>query len=203
MAFYYKKRNNLISNNFNEVLGPKWIRLTHDSKNPLVIGLGGEQGYMTSSQKRELGICNCVGLMAEVSNTNGGIKAKKLFVSNLSRNTDKGSNALLEHLFHSCSQSPIREMIERKTKLEICTDNAPPYISRFFLYGCTKGMFERFPNLRLIRWAPLAPCHGKTDLDRRFSSFSSWINTYQLSKRIDSVEMMLGVLNDGASAANL
>ena len=46
-------------------LGKEWVRLIHDAKNPLVIGLGGTDGAMTTEQKRRLGIVSCVGAMAE------------------------------------------------------------------------------------------------------------------------------------------
>ena len=59
-----------------------------------------------------------------------------------------------------------------------------------------------FPNLKLIRWAPLCPLHGKTHLDRRFSSITSWINKHQLSARITSINHMNSVLIAGARGAN-
>ena len=49
----------------------------------------------------------------------------------------------------------------------------------------------------------MCPCHGKSDLDRRFSSFTSWINTYQFSNRINSVNEMMKVLQNGAKGSNL
>ena len=91
----------------------------------------------------------------------------------------------------------------RHTKVEVTHDNAPTYISKEFLYGCTKTISMMYPHIKLIRYAPLAPCHGKTNLDRRFSSFTSWVTTFQFSQRIDSVETMCKVLNEGSKIANL
>ena len=76
------------------------MRLTHDSKNPLVIGKGGP-GEMTEEQKRNLGICSCVGTMLEYSISRGEVE--KLFVANLSLNTDKTAYATLQHLNNSLS----------------------------------------------------------------------------------------------------
>ena len=130
---------------------------------------------MTTGQKRKLGTAACVGLMIEFADPNGGDKAKKSFVANVSLNKDKNAEATLQHFQHSCSQSPIKEILEdpSHTKLEVTCDNARNYKSKEFVYGATKGMFKRYPHLKLIRWAPLCPCHGKTDLDRRFSSFTT------------------------------
>ena len=44
LANAYKKRNRAIHNDFNKTLGPQWVRITNDAKNPLVIGLGGVGG---------------------------------------------------------------------------------------------------------------------------------------------------------------
>ena len=171
----YLERERAITNNFNGALGKNWIRLIHDSKNPLVIGLGGEHGQMTTEQKRLLGTCSCVGTMIQYSDPHGGKPALKRFVSNLSLNTDKNAYATLQHLYHSLEQSPIKEIISNTayTHLEVSFDNAPAYKSHEFLYGCTKVLSQKYPHLQVIRWVPLCPCHGKTDLDRRFSSFSS------------------------------
>ena len=59
-----------------------------------------------------------------------------------------------------------------------------------------------FPNLKLIRWAPLCPMHWKTHLDRRFSSITRWQNTYQLKAKITSIEHMQAVLTAGKRGSN-
>ena len=206
LAMAYLKRGRSIENDFNKVFGPEWLRITNDAKNPLVIGRGGlEEMGMSTAQKRSLGICSCVGTMVEYSDPKGGKAPKRAYVSNLSRNTDKSSYAALEHLIHSLHQSPIKELLEdkSKTKVEISHDNASNYKSKEFLYGCTKTLSKMYPHLKVIQWVPLAPLHGKTNLDRRFSSFTSWINTFQLSKRIGTVKQMEKVLKDGAEGSNL
>ena len=204
LAKAYRNRNRAIAKNF-EVLGSDWTRITHDAKNPLVIGLGGIDGGMTGDQKRHLGISTCVGTMLEYGNPEGGAECKKAFVINLSKNVDKNSYATLQHLWHSIQQSPIKEILSdtRRTKLEVTFDNAPNYISKYFLYGCTKGIHQLYPHLKIIRYVPLCPLHGKSDLDRRFSSLTSWISTYQHSKRIESIPKMRQVLEDGHAGSNL
>ena len=87
----YLERQRAISNNFDKVLGRDWIRITNDAKNPLVIGKGGIDSAMTTDQKRELGICTCVGTMIEFSDPGGSGKARRAYATNLSLNTDKGS----------------------------------------------------------------------------------------------------------------
>ena len=206
LAMAYLKRGRAIQKDFNKALGPQWIRITNDAKNPLVIGKGGlERGGMSTAQKRSLGICSCVGTMVEFSDPNGGKAPKAVYVSNLSRNKDKSSYSVLEHLIHSMHQSPIKEIMEDKSKtmVEISHDNPPNYKSKEFLYGCTKTLSKMYPHWKLIQWVPLAPLHGKTNLDRRFSSFTSWINTFQLSERIGTVKKMERVLIDGATGSNI
>lgn len=139
-----------------------------------MIGEGGIGGAMTTKQKRHLGICGCVGTMVEYCDPVGD-KCRKAFVVNLSRNTDKNANACLQHLWHSLLQSPIKEILSDKkhTKVAVTFDNARNYISHEFLHGCTKGIVQMFPHIKLIQWSPMVPCHGKSDLDRRFSSLTS------------------------------
>ena len=159
---------------------------------------------MTNQQKRQLGICACVGTMIEYCDSKES-EAKRAFVANISKNTDKTSYSTLEHLYHSLEQSPLKEIMENKnhTHVEMTFDHASNYISKEYLYGCTKVIAQKYPHIRLIRWAPLCPCHGKTDLDRRFSSFTSWITTHQYSNRIGSAKKMVEVINSGVVGSNL
>ena len=86
LAMAYLKRARGIQNDFNKALGPEWLRITNDAKNPLVIGKGGlEEGGMSTAQKRNLGICSCVGTMVEFSDPKGGKAPKRAYVSNLSK----------------------------------------------------------------------------------------------------------------------
>lgn len=155
LAKVYDTRNKAIHDDFTGKggLGNEWIRLIHDAKNPLVIGLGGTDGAMTTEQKRRLGIVSCVGAMVEYADINGGKKARKAVVANLSINTDKASGATLQHLMHSLQQNPLKEIFEDKmhTKVEVVHDNAANYISKEFLYGCTKGIHQFFPHIKVVR----------------------------------------------------
>ena len=89
-----------------------------------------------------------------------------------------------------------------KTKVIIQFDNAKNYVCKEFLYGATKRLAEKYEHLELVMWVPMAPCHGKTDLDRRFSSYTYWIRAFQYDKKIRSVPKMLEVLQDGAKGSN-
>ena len=106
---------------FCSALGKEWLRITHDSKNPLVIGEGGVDAGETTGQKRNLGICSCVGAMMQYAGPRGRKEPYVALVSNLSLNPDKKSYANLEHLFHSLTQSPFKEIMQDKerTKIEI------------------------------------------------------------------------------------
>ena len=55
LAQVYLARDRQIAKDFHKGLGSEWVRLTHDAKNPLVIGLGGTEGIMTTEQKRNVG----------------------------------------------------------------------------------------------------------------------------------------------------
>ena len=107
----------------------------------------------TDDQKRNLGICSCVGTMIEYwdEKRRNFKKASRAYVANLSLNTDKTSYATLQHLLHSLRQSPIREILQKRSKVEICHDNARGYISRQFIYGVTKTLSKEYPHLKLIR----------------------------------------------------
>ena len=96
------------------------------------------------------------------------------------------------------------EDIER-TKVEVTFDNASTYISKYFLYGATKRLFSKYPHLKVmvIRWVPLCPVNGKTNLDHRFSNFTYFVNAFQLSQKIGSIEKMHEVLTDGIKGSNL
>ena len=143
--------------------------------------------------------------MVEYADPDGGKKPLRAFAANLSMNTDKTSYATLQHLYESCKQPAIKEVLEDKkhTNLEVTFDNARNYISQEFVYGCTKTIFKKFPHLRLIRWVPLCTNHGKTNLDRRFSSFTSWVNAFQANAKIGSIEQMEKVLRNGIRGGNI
>ena len=154
LQLLYLRRNQAIDKDFRKILGKNCVRITHDAKNPLVIGKGGPGEIETNQQKRVRGICGCYGTMAEYAHDNEEIKTPcRAFNVTLTANKDKSSNALLQNLFHSLGRSPIKDILSsnRITQLEVCTDNARPYISRQFLYGATKTMSRMFPNLELIR----------------------------------------------------
>ena len=107
-----------------------------------------------TQQKRELGICACVGAMVEYADDNEDNKeAYRAYTVNLSTNTDKTSNTTLEHLYASLKQLQIHKIISNRnvTKLEMTRDNAPCYVSRYFLYGAVMKIAEIFVNLKLIR----------------------------------------------------
>ena len=136
----YLRRNQAIDRDIKKVLGKNCVRITHDAKNPLVIGLGGPDGIMTSQQKRNLGIAGCIGTMVEYADADENVKkARRAFVITLSSNTDKNSYATLANLFYALKKSPIKEVLSDKkiTQLEVTHDNAPNYISKEFLYGAT------------------------------------------------------------------
>ena len=112
LQLVYLSRNRAIDSDFVNTLGGDCVRVTHDSKNPLVIGLGGPEGVMTKQQKRKRGICACVGTMVEYADENkGNEKACRAFAMNLSLNKDKTSYATLEHLYNSLSQPHIKKII--------------------------------------------------------------------------------------------
>ena len=87
----YLRRARKIEEDFCSVLGKEWVRIIHDSKNPLVIGHGGVHGAETAVQKRNLAICACVGTLIEYADPDGGKPPATAIVSNLSLNKDKNS----------------------------------------------------------------------------------------------------------------
>ena len=103
----YLKRNQAIDRDIKKVLGNNCVRITHDAKNPLVIGLGGPGGVMTTQQKRVLGIAACIGTMVEYADDDLNIKEpRRAFVITLSENTDKTSHAKLKNLLFALKKSP-------------------------------------------------------------------------------------------------
>ena len=105
LQLLYLARNRAIDSDFVRTLGGDCVRVTHDSKNPLVIGMGGPGGRSTTQQKRVLGICACVGTMVEYADENKeNDQACRAYAMNLSLNKDKSSYSNLQHLYNSLEQ---------------------------------------------------------------------------------------------------
>ena len=60
------------------------------------------------------------------------------------------SYGILQHMYRALQQSPLKEIIEKTkfTKIEVTFDNASNYISKEFLYGCTKGLCKMYPHIK-------------------------------------------------------
>ena len=114
LQLLYLSRNRAIDADFVRTLGGDCVRVTHDSKNPLIIGLGGPGGVQTTQQKRVLGICACVGTMVEYADENKeNTQACRAYAMNLSLNKDKTSYATLQHLYNSLKQPHIKKIISK------------------------------------------------------------------------------------------
>ena len=94
LQLVYLSRDRAVDSNFVDTLGGDCVRVTHDSKNPLVIGLGGPGGVITTQKKRKLGICACVGTMLEYADENKeNEKVCRAYAMNVSLKKDESSYA--------------------------------------------------------------------------------------------------------------
>ena len=159
---------------------PDLLRVWTDFMTPVTIGKGGLDAQETSKQPHNLALVTVHGLMLQYRHlTNPTInKPINAFAMNLCEHAVKKSYFTYKHILHGMNQPEIKEIIDnpRFERLEFTFDCAPGYRSEEMVYNLTKGFaLHIFPRrFKSIRYTPQCNCHGKSNLDRRFSSLTTW-----------------------------
>ena len=149
---------------------------------PVTIGKGGLHGEETSKQPHNLALVTVHGLMLQYRHLEKpSIKeAQNSFAINLCEHANKTSYFTYEHIKHALKQPEMKRILNnpRFKRLEFTFDCASTYQSEHMLYNLTKGFAKHMLPRRFhsIRFSPQCLCHGKSNLDRRFSSLTTWIH---------------------------
>ena len=110
-------------------------------------------------------------------------KAQSAFAINLCEHATKKSYFTYQHILHALEQPELKEIWTnpRFKRLEFTFDCTSTYESEEMLYNLTKG-FARYilpRRFESIRFSPQCHCHGKSILDRRFSSLTTWKHNWE------------------------
>ena len=149
---------------------------------PVTIGKGGLHGEETSKQPHNLVLVTVHGLMLQYRHIEKpSIKeAQNSFAINLCEHANKTSYFTYEHIKHALKQPEMKKILNnpRFKRLEFTFDCASTYQSEHTLYNLTKGFAKHMLPRRFhsIRFSPQCHCNGKSNLDRRFSSLTTWIH---------------------------
>ena len=146
---------------------------------PATIGKGGLHGAETSKQPHNLALITVHGVMLQYRHlTKPQVKkAQNAFAMNLCEHAVKTSFFTNKHILHALNQPEIKEIFDnpRFKRIEFTFDCASTYQSEEMVYNLTKGFAKEILPRRLdsIRFSPQCHCHGKSNLDRRFSSLTT------------------------------
>ena len=110
-------------------------------------------------------------------------KAQNAFAINLCEHATKTSYFTYQHILHGLNQTEIRKILmnARFKRVEFTFDCASTYQSEQMIYNLTKQFaLDMLPKrFESIRFSPQCHCHGKSNLDRRFSSLTTWKKNWE------------------------
>ena len=164
---------------------PDLLRVWTDFKTPATIGKGGLKGEETAKQPHNLALVTVHGLMLQYKHLSKPEvkKAQHAFAVNLCEHATKTSYFTYQHILHALEQPEMKKIFNnpRFTRLEFTFDCASTYMSQEMVYNLTKGFAEHISPRKFtsIRFSPQCHCHGKSNLDRRFSSLTSWKKNWE------------------------
>ena len=157
------------------------LRIWTDFKTPATIGKGGLHVEETAAkQPHNLALLTVHGLMLQYRHlTKPGVKeAQYAFAINLCEHATKKSFFTYQHIHHALKQPKIKKIfnIPRFRRIEFTFDCASTYVSEEMVYNLTYGFAKEMLPRRFdsVRFSPQCHCHGKSNLDRRFSSLTTW-----------------------------
>ena len=156
------------------------LRVWTDFMTPVTIGRGGLKGQESSQQPHNLALVTVHGLMLQYRDPlkTETTKASYAFSINLCEHSNKTSYFSYQHILHGLQQPGVKKIFDdrRFKRLEFTFDCAPGYQSGEMIYNLTKGFALKLLPRRFksIRYSPQCHCYGKSNLDRRFSSLTSW-----------------------------
>ena len=146
---------------------------------PVTIGKGGLHEEETSKQPHNLALVTVHGVMLQYRHlTKPEVKeAQNAFAMNLCEHATKTSFFTYKHILHALKQPELNSIFSnpRFKRLEFTFDCASTYQSEEMVYNLTKGFAKEILPKRFdsIRFPPQCHCHGKSNLDRRFSSLTT------------------------------
>ena len=164
---------------------PDLLRIWTDFKTPVTIGKGGIHGEENSKQPHNLALVTVHGLTLQYKHlTDSSVKkAQSAFAINLCEHATKKSYFTYQHILHALEQPEMKKIWKnpRFKRLEFTFDCASNYESEEMLYNLTKGFAKHVLPRRYdsIRFSPQCHCHGKSNLDRRFSSLTTWKQNWE------------------------
>ena len=144
---------------------------------PVTIGKGGLRGEESAEQPHNLALVTVHGVMLQYRHLTNP--------TNLCEHAVKTSYFTYQHILHALRQPEIKKIFDnpRFRRLEFTFDCASSYQSEEMVYNLTKGFALHILPRRFesIMFTPQCHCHGKSNLDRRFSSLTTWKKTSRLT----------------------
>ena len=118
-------------------------------------------------------------------------KVQGAFAINLCEHATKTSYFTYQHILHALDQPEMKKIFNnpRFKRLEFTFDCASTYVSEEMVYNLTKGFATHILPKRFdsIRYSPHCHCHGKSNLDRRFSSLTTWKQNWEKDEFHDTL----------------
>ena len=156
------------------------LRIWTDFMTPVTIGKGGLKGEESSTQPHNLALVSVHGLMLQYRDPakTETTEASYAFSINLCKHATKTSYFTNQHILHGLNQPGVKKIFDdrRFKRIEFTFDCASTYQSQEMVYNLTKGFaLEMLPRrFKTVRFSPQCHCHGRSNLDRRFSSLTTW-----------------------------
>ena len=116
------------------------------------------------------------------------------FAINLCEHAKKTAFFTYQHILHGLMQPKIKEILQnpRFKRIEFTFDCANQYTSEEMLYNLTKEFAQNMLPRRYdsVRWSPQCHCHGKSNLDRRLTSLTTWKTNWENDLFHDTITTM-------------
>ena len=194
-----------------ENMPPDLLRIWTDFMTPVTIGKGGLKGEESSKQPNNLALITVHGLMLQYRDPDqtDTTEASYAFSMNLCKHATKTSYFTYQNILHGLKQPGVRKIFEdrRFKRLEFTFDCASTYQSGEMIYNLTKGFaLQLLPRrFKSVRFNPQCHCHGKSNLDRRFSSLTTWRVNWENDEFHDTILNMQDLYDcyiDGRDLSN-
>ena len=164
------------------------IRIVSDDKKPLVGGRGPREDDR-NPRDRFLVSCNGFMITTLINRKNGIEERENIFYFDINDDKDKTAAGYICLMENFLQDKDTGKYIEKAKVLEFQFDTVRAQKSKeFFGYLLTRPK-EIYPKLEEITLVPFCPHHGKTDLDRSFSS--------TVTSSVNAFENMLKAIQEG------
>ena len=169
------------------------LRIWADFMTPVTVCRGGLKAEKNSKQPHNLSLVTVHGLMLQYRDLSkpNVTESTYAFSMNLCEHSTKTSYFSYQHILHALNQPQVKAIFDepRFKRIEFSFDCGPSYQSKWQIYFLTKGFaLEMLPRrFESIRWSPRCHCHGKSNLDRRFSSLTTWKTNWENDEFHDTI----------------